>query len=564
MTIRKNAGRQIIDTIKKVTTKVGVVKGLYGDSFQPIDTSLLAQNAGWYFFKLSMDYLPSLSESYKKIVQDNISPEILPIGDNNKANLGSTVIGEDANNILILMAGVEVPRSLETSITVECENADILLYVNNYKIAEETGGIRNRRIFLSDAERNLIQIVIRRRKSGGTKVIYFKGHIQLDPTIPIIFTPMVPGTPEWTETGSILYGSLDGNPEHTGIILSWYDNPFAAGWNIERYSYSGLGVVYDSDTVGSWGSGTFRRVYSVSGVHAPSNVLAVWGDTLLGYITGYDLSGNNTIIQIEPEDDTSPIVADDSLFYEFTEASIVASVDRSHLTDLGEVVKYVDTSVIPGMPYSYRLAAKAIYDPSQTGPYGTLRTDNAYDDGPPGPIVLWPDEIDATSSVGPLVTVRHIYPPDEDLFGYKIYIASGGRSKESYTDGEKPRMLVDLRVGTDYMRLDFIPSGVDPGSLPERYGEFDFVAKEIKNVNATLIIDGYIATTYDFAGNERTIPDGTEFTVTFLVLPPENFTSFDNLVSPAFGHRKPDGVPEHMWLTALDLKLGQESSVESL
>jgi len=568
MALRKNTGRQIVDTIRKVTTKVGVVKDLYGDVFQPAAGAEAAAAAGWYFFKLSSDYLPSLSETYKLIVENNITPEILPVGDNNKADLSSTIIGEDANNLLVLMAGVEVPRAVQTSITIECENTDIILYVNNQKIIESTSSIKNRKIYLSDTERNLIQVVMRRRKQGGTKVIYFGGYLQLDPTIPVIFKPLTPGVPEWPDTGSISYGSLDGNDDHVGIILTWYDNPFAAGWDIERYAYTGLGPVSSVSSSGTWDAGTYRRVFVVSGNHSPQNVLAVWGDTMLGKITGYTAGAETTSISVEPEDDTAipgqaSKITDGALFYEYTSASIVASVDRQHLLDLGDTVKYVDTSVIEGMPYSYRLAARAIHDRKSLGPYSTLRTDNAYDDTPPGPIVLWPDSISAVSSKGPLITVQHIYPADDDLAGYRIYVISGGRSKESYTGGEKPRLLADLGVGSSAMRLNYTPSGVNPGSLPDRYGQFDVMARSIQHVSTELVVDGYICTTYDYAGNERSIPSGTDFTVTFLVLPPENFTAYGNLVSPSLGARRPSGVPKHLWGTALDVKTGQELNLES-
>jgi hypothetical protein len=569
MGTRKNVGRQILDTINRATTKLGVVKGLYSDSYEPVFSQEAATSSGWYFFKFQSENLPSLATSYQYLVKENLSPEILPIGDNNKANLGATVIGEDANNVLMLVAGVEVPRAVETSITIECENSEIALYVNNQKIVESYDAIRNRRIFLGDTARNSIHVIIRRRKLGGTKTIHFKGFIQLDPTIPVIFSPLVPGEPAWLETGEIYYGSLSGTEGTTGIILSWYDNPFCAGWNIERLSYRGLGPVISYVNSGTLNSGTLRYTFLVSGSYVPGNVFAVWGDNLLGLITNSTAVGYNTDITVAPVEDPpfvnpSGKLAAGALFYEFTSASIVAEVDRRHIVDLGATVQYVDTSVIEGMPYSYRIAGQAIFNPSIIGPFSTLRTDNAYDDGPPGPIVLWPNSIDAVSSIGPLVTVKHTYPTDPDLAGYRIYVASGGRTKESYTGGEKPRLLVDLGLGSSLLRLNFTPSGVNPASLPSRYGEFDFYAREIKNVNANLIIDGYICTTYDYAGNELSIPSGTDFSVTFLVLPPENFTSFDNLVSPALGQRRPDGIPEHMWLTALDLKIGQEASVESL
>lgn len=561
----KNPARQIVDTIKKITTDVGVVKDLYGDSFMPVDAQPTGAIEGWYFFKISSNYIPALGDVYSQVVADNVTPETLPVGGNNKADLGSTVIGEDGNNVLFLLAGIEVPRALETNITIECENADILLYVNNRKVAEESGLIKNRRIFLDGSTKNLIQVLIRRKKVGGTKVFYFDGYIQLDPTIPLIFSPLGPGTVEWADSGEILYGSLDGNRDHVGLILTFKDNPFAAGWVIDRYSYKGLGVIFDSQSYGHLDSGNYQIVFSVSGSHTPENVLAVAGGSIIGHISDSTASENNTSITVDISEAPEDAIETGMIFYEYLDTANVASVDRRHIVDLGADIKYVDTSVIHGMPYSYKIAARPIHDKSLVGPYSDLRTADAFDDGPPGPIILWPDSIDAISSEGPLVTVQHIYPADEDLAGYKIYVASGGRGKESYTGGEKPRMLVDLGIGSSLMRLDgYVPSGVNPISLPERYGEFDFYAKEIKKVDASMIIDGYICTTYDYAGNELSIPSGTEFTVTFLVLPPENFTSFDNLVSPALGHRRPDGIPEHMWLTALDLKMGQETSVESL
>jgi len=542
MAIRKNSGKQIVDTIKKVTTHIGVVKGLYGDAYSPISDSPSSTVSGWYFFKLFADHMPSLSEAYENVVRNNVVPEFLPVERNNRADIDSATLGSGiAKNLLFFITGVEVEEAVESYITVDCPDSKILVYVNNRKVAEEFDKVWKRKIFLGSSEKNVIQILIRKKVVDGSKSFYFNGYIEVDKNVPLIFTPPVPGQVVWDEADGIFYGSLDGTTAAQGLILSWYDNPFAAGWLIERISYEGLGVIGDVTAIGSVASGTAEFVFVVSGAHSPINSLVAVDGELIGSVTGYSLEATTTEINVDS--DLEQGEWEGETFYIYKETSTVGDVDRKNVLDTDFIIQYVDTAVIEGMPYSYRVAARPIHDRTIYGPFSELQTEKAIDVDPPGPIILWPDEMSAVYNAGDLVTVQHLQPADADLRGYKIYIGSGANAS----------FYLDLRRGTEYMRLDgYVPSGiVNP---PDRYAEFDFRARHISGVNANEVIAGYTVTTYDYAGNELSLASGTYFSVAFLVGLPENFTSYDNVVSPNENQRKPDGIPQFMWDYALTRK----------
>ena len=163
----------------------------------------------------------------------------------------------------------------------------------------------------------------------------------------LVFKPPAPGVVEWDEDG-LLYGSLDPTTVTNGLILSWYDNPFASGWKIERLSYRGLGAVTQVVSSGVIASGTGGYNFTVSGVHSAANLVTINGG-LVGYVNEVTAGANSTVINVISDEELGSWV--DKTFYVYKDTATIADVDRKDLIDLGETIQYIDTSVLESLPY---------------------------------------------------------------------------------------------------------------------------------------------------------------------------------------------------------------------
>lgn len=529
---RRNPIKPILDLIKRLSTEVGAPVDLYGNVFDPVSDSVKTASRGFYFTKVRANDILSLSEIYEQMKRQDVLFDFLPVNEEGIADVGS-IADSIERDLLVLFSGVEVSRSVKFDINIKIKNAEILVYLNNTKIKHGENSVSVSPM-LEPARRHLLQVIVRRKKTQGTTTKYFEGTIDVGQTVPFLLGPPTPDVPQWVSSGALFYGTLDPNILNLGLILNWESSPYVGGWFIERTSYEGMGPVSAYTVSGSTG-----YTFTVSGTYAPKNGF-VLDNALIGFVSSYDNDGTVTNVNVLSDATEDAEWVGKSVYFE-KETSLLAEVDRTYVGE-NDTVVYVDQSVVEGMPYSYQLSAWSFFDDSLIGPLSSVKTALAFDNTPPSPIVLWPDDLTATSiEDGNIVSVQHIYPPEPDLLGYRLYVASG-------TNYE---LVTDLRRGSPFMLLDGVT--VSSGVTPDRYGIFKFAARRIKGFEVSMVVSGYVATTYDYAGNELPIESGTFIPFTLLVRPPENFTTFDHVISPTSSQRKPDSIPQIMWDTAINI-----------
>lgn len=531
MADRRNPIKPILDLINRLSTQLGAPIDLYGNVFDPVRASLTNSSNGFFFTKIKANDILSLSEIYDQMKRQDVIFDFLPLDEEGIADVGS-ISDSVERDLLVLFSGVEVSRSTKFSIKANIVNAEILIYLNNTKIAHGENSVTVSPT-LDPARRHLLQIIVRRKKVQGTSTKYFEGTIDVGQSVPFLLVPPAPDVPEWVNSGAIFYGTLDPNIQNLGLILNWEDSPYAGGWFVERTSYEGIGKV-----VSYVPSGNVGYTFTFSGVYAPKSEFVVDG-ALIGVVAASDTDGFVTNVNILSDATDDPEWVGQKAFFG-KETSLISEVDRAYVKT-NDVVTYIDQSTVEGMPYTYQLSAWSIFDDSLIGPLSSPKTALAFDNTPPSPIILWPDDLTATSVEGNIVSVEHIYPPEPDLLGYRLYVESGSGH----------RLVSDLRRGSPFMLLDNMT--VSSGVTPERYGIFKFAAEKIKGFEVSQVVSGYIATTYDYAGNELPIASGTFIPFTLLVRPPYNFTTFDNVVSPTSAQRRPDTIPDVMWETAISI-----------
>lgn len=532
MADKRNPIRPILDLIRRQNTQLGAPKGLYGNVFDPVTDKVRTSSRGFYFTKVKARDILSMSEIYEQMKRQDVLFDFLPIDEEGIADVGS-IADSLERDLLVLFSGVEVSRSVRFDIDINIKNAEILLYLNNTKIRHGEGSVKASPT-LEPAKRHLLQIVVRRKKAQGTATKYFEGTIDVGQTVPFLLGPPAPDVPQWVSSGAIFYGTLDPNILNLGLILNWESSPYVGGWFVERTSYQGMGSIVSYVT-----SGVTGYDFVVSGAYAPQYGFAIEGD-LIGFINGYSTDGDTTTINVISDATEDADWVGQNAYFE-KETSLIAEVDRTYVAE-NDTVVYVDQSVIEGMPYTYELSAWSIFDDSLIGPLSSSKTSLAFDNTPPSPIVLWPDDLTATFvEDGNIVNVQHIYPPEPDLLGYRLYVESGS----TYS------LVSDLRRGSPFMLLDGLT--VTSGDTPARYGIFKFAARRIQGFEVQHVVSGYVATTYDYAGNELPVESGTFIPFTLLVRPPENFTTFDHVISPTSKQRRPDSIPQVMWETAVNI-----------
>lgn len=533
---KRNLAGPFIDLVKKINTSLGVVRDLHGNVFNPANQNLAqASKRGWYYIKVPYDRQLSLSELHDKAA---LSTDVgfLPIDSSGFADLASITEDVGANKAILLVAGLQTQASTRIALNINANNAGVMAYLNNTKLGEGSPKLDINSIMIQGGVTNLLQIVITRKRTGAFTVNFLSGSIKISADSSLVINLPPPETVQWDENAALIYGSLDSTVSSDGMILNWSKSPFVGGWLIEKNTYESLGTVISLVNSGSTGFD-----FVVSGTFSPAdNVPVLVDEEYIGVVTDYTgLPGNKTTVNV-----LSPLVTSGdwvgSKMYSFKDTATLAEVEKKNTNNQELVVRYVDNNVVEKMPYTYRLFSWGLFDRSIISEPSFPATKLAFDETPPGPIVLYPNSIDAVSTYGDLVSVQHIYPEDPDLAGYRIYSSSGAT------------LVVDLRRGNEYMMLDgVVPSGIL--TPPSRYGIFKFRAQELDGFDVQHIVSGYVVTTYDFAGNELPIVSGTYIDFTLLVDLVENFTSFDHVSSPTKTQRRPDGIPEHMWRTAIDI-----------
>lgn len=523
---KRNAVNPIVELFKGLNTNVGNVENLKGNVLEPVSRPTNKTSNGWFFFRIPSERELSLSEAYNLSTKLNTNVEFLPISE------GSVDIGSIADSLesktIFLFTGIQVSRPTNVNLKIDIPNTSVIIYLNNVKLSETSGQNSTIPIRLQDGLVNVIQVLLRRKKVEGFRSPYLSGTLELDSTVPVLVGPPPPDVVNWLDDGALIYGSLGSTQNAKGSILSFYDSPYVSGWTIERTTYEELGPIISYTP-----SGTSGYNFVVSGTYVPNSFVLI-DDEVIGSVASYSQAGNTTINVLS----YIPSGAwEGKTMYQFKDVSNIATIDRTTVFDEGDVIRYVDYNVVESMPYSYRVASLSLIDKSIVGQFSGTQTFIASDNTPPGPIVLFPTEALSLRVDGNIVTVQHQYPDDPDLFGYKVYTNSG-------------TLLYDIRRGSPTFRLDTqIPSG----TTPVRYGEFDFTVTELSGFEVEKVVDAYVVTTYDFAGNELPFSSGTSISPRLFVDVVGNFTPFDHLMSPTSAQRKPEGIPQHMWDTAINI-----------
>lgn len=536
MTRRINAASPFVDIIKRLNTSLGVVKDLHGNVYYPATQNIpTSSKRGWYFIKIPYERTLSLSEIYERA---SVSTDVgfLPITEEGYSNLGS--ISEDVGlrEAVLLVAGVKTQSSTKIALSIDSNYTDLTAYLNNTKLKEASDVIDLNGITLQSGVTNLLQVLIsRKRKQGTFTVNFLSGSINISSDSSVVINLPSPDVVEWNDAAPIIYGSLDSEVQSNGMILTWKKSPFVGGWTIEKSTYESLGNI-----ISYTASGTTGYDFVVSGSYTPSDdVPVIINESFVGTVTEYtSLGGNQTSINV-----LSPVTSGNWVSYKlygYKDTSVIAEVEKKNTNPNELQARFIDTNVVEKMPYTYVIYSWGIFDQNILSDSSTPATALAYDATPPGPIVLWPTEATSVSVDGDIVRVEHIYPEDPDLAGYRIYTNSG------------VEMVMDLRRGNEFMILENAVSLQDVIPEPTRFGVFKFRVQEQEGFDTERVITHYLVTTYDYAGNELPISSGTYIPFTLLVDLPENFTAYDNLVSPTKAQRKPDTIPDHLWRTAID------------
>jgi hypothetical protein len=465
----KNPAKPIFDLIKRQTTRLGSIGGLYNHVFQATDPRLsVSTGTRWY-------YVQARGATPSAIILDAASLGKAP--GTAESVLGVTTFdttsANPADGPVLIYTGV-VPATTEkdggsrTPIRIVAPGADIAVYVNNSPVLRGSTIVSVE--LLLNTGLNDIQIVIDNTPLHNVT-------IQVDPSLSIGLLPNGPGAPVWGDPAA-LYSYIGSNVNSGAVTLQWGGSNFAGGWALERTGYTAVASVIsvDHDAVES----TLTLLVTGSD-HNIAGIALMLPDIVLGTILSVenildegDPNFGDTIVLVltELEEDFITEFSGEwisELLFTSSTRGIIAEIGRGDVEVLPNgFFKFVDTGIKDSVPYSYRVRAYHPLHLNLASPWSEFITLLAIDIEPPGDITII-----STQVVNGEMIVVYIPPIDIDYAGVTVYL--------------KETEIVDLEEIVTYM-----PVHTDHG----RPGIKDQLIFAVPDVPGT-----YAFKTFDWAGN---------------------------------------------------------------
>jgi hypothetical protein len=468
----KNPAKPIFDLIKRQTTRLGSIGGLYNHVFQATDPRLsVSTGTRWY-------YVQARGATPSAIILDAASLGKAP--GTAESVLGVTTFdttsANPADGPVLIYTGV-VPATTEkdggsrTPIRIVAPGADIAVYVNNSPVLRGSTIVSVE--LLLNTGLNDIQIVIDNTPLHNVT-------IQVDPSLSIGLLPNGPGAPVWGDPAA-LYSYIGSNVNSGAVTLQWGGSNFAGGWALERTGYTAVASVIsvDHDAVES----TLTLLVTGSD-HNIAGIALMLPDIVLGTILSVenildegDPNFGDTIVLVltELEEDFITEFSGEwisELLFTSSTRGIIAEIGRGDVEVLPNgFFKFVDTGIKDSVPYSYRVRAYHPLHLNLASPWSEFITLLAIDTEPPGDITIL-----STQVLNGEMLVVYIPPIDIDYAGVTVYL--------------KETEIVDLEEIVTYA-----PVYTDHGR-PGIKDQLIFAVPDVPGV--------YAFKTFDWSGNVQT------------------------------------------------------------